>query len=246
MTDAITAVGIIMGSRSDWETMKHTADTLEKIGVPHEIRIMSAHRTPDRVAEYASQARARGLKVIIAGAGMAAALPGAVAAQTPLPVLGVPVEGRESIGEPQDPVKVRAIPVSGSTPYGQGGANGQKFEIISSGPPEQGRRLGTDSLWADVDRNLRLRKLGAMSSPEILDLGCGGSKTPGSFGIDILPGSDVDLVHGGESGTGNLTLAYSADRGTSYVYRYDHHNRLTGVYDDTTHKAVLGFERFGQ
>ena len=85
-------VGIIMGSQSDWSTMKHAADMLERLGVPHERRIMSAHRTPDRMADYARTARARGLRVIIAGAGGAAHLPGMTAAFTTLPVLGVPVE----------------------------------------------------------------------------------------------------------------------------------------------------------
>jgi 5-(carboxyamino)imidazole ribonucleotide mutase len=81
-----------MGSRSDWETMRHAAETLEKLSVPHETRVVSAHRTPARLVEYASGARDRGLKVIIAGAGGAAHLPGMAAAMTPLPVLGVPVE----------------------------------------------------------------------------------------------------------------------------------------------------------
>jgi 5-(carboxyamino)imidazole ribonucleotide mutase len=85
-------VGIIMGSRSDWETMRHAAATLETLGVPHEIRVVSAHRTPQRLYQYADGARGRGLKVLIAGAGGAAHLPGMAAAMTPLPVLGVPVE----------------------------------------------------------------------------------------------------------------------------------------------------------
>jgi 5-(carboxyamino)imidazole ribonucleotide mutase len=85
-------VGIIMGSRSDWETMRHAADTLEKLAVPHEVRVVSAHRTPDLLFEYASTAESRGLEVLIAGAGGAAHLPGMTAAKTVLPVLGVPVE----------------------------------------------------------------------------------------------------------------------------------------------------------
>jgi 5-(carboxyamino)imidazole ribonucleotide mutase len=85
-------VGIIMGSRSDWDTMRHAAETLARLGVPHETRVVSAHRTPGRLVEYAGAARGRGLKVIIAGAGGAAHLPGMAAAMTPLPVLGVPVE----------------------------------------------------------------------------------------------------------------------------------------------------------
>ena len=85
-------VGIIMGSESDWATMSHAAETLDKLEVAHEVRIVSAHRTPDRLASYAREAKGRGLRVIVAGAGGAAHLPGMCAAWTPLPVLGVPVE----------------------------------------------------------------------------------------------------------------------------------------------------------
>lgn len=94
MADANPIVGIIMGSQSDWATMKHTTLTLEKLGIAHEAKIISAHRTPDRLTKYAESARDRGLKVLICGAGMAAALPGAAAALTPLPVLGVPMDGK--------------------------------------------------------------------------------------------------------------------------------------------------------
>jgi len=87
-------VGIMMGSQSDWTTMKHTKLTLEKLGVPCEAKIISAHRTPSRLVNYVELAKERGILVLIAGAGMAAALPGAVAALTPLPVLGVPMEGK--------------------------------------------------------------------------------------------------------------------------------------------------------
>jgi 5-(carboxyamino)imidazole ribonucleotide mutase len=86
------SVGIIMGSKSDWETMRHAADMLDQLGVEHETRIVSAHRTPKRLYDYAHSARERGLKVIIAGAGGAAHLPGMAASMTSLPVLGVPVE----------------------------------------------------------------------------------------------------------------------------------------------------------
>src|SRR5476649_2120393 len=85
-------VGIIMGSRSDWETMRHTAATLDRLGIAYETRIVSAHRTPRRLVAYAETARGRGLKVVVAGAGGTAHLPGMAAALTPLPVLGVPVE----------------------------------------------------------------------------------------------------------------------------------------------------------
>jgi 5-(carboxyamino)imidazole ribonucleotide mutase len=91
-------VGIIMGSTSDWETLRHAAETLEKLGVPHEVRVVSAHRTPDLLFEYASSARDRGLQVLIAGAGGAAHLPGMAAAKTSLPVLGVPVQSKTLSG----------------------------------------------------------------------------------------------------------------------------------------------------
>jgi 5-(carboxyamino)imidazole ribonucleotide mutase len=87
-------VGVIMGSRSDWDTMLHAVETLKALKVPHEVRVVSAHRTPDLLFEYASTAEGRGIKVIIAGAGGAAHLPGMVAAKTVLPVLGVPVQSR--------------------------------------------------------------------------------------------------------------------------------------------------------
>jgi len=87
-------VGIIMGSRSDWETMRHAAETLEALGVPHETKVVSAHRTPQRMIDYAKAAAGRGLKVIIAGAGGAAHLPGMTASMTRIPVLGVPVESK--------------------------------------------------------------------------------------------------------------------------------------------------------
>jgi len=87
-------IGIIMGSQSDWDTMRHTSETLDALGVAHEVRVVSAHRTPDLLFEYAASALDRGLKVIIAGAGGAAHLPGMTAAKTRLPVFGVPVESK--------------------------------------------------------------------------------------------------------------------------------------------------------
>lgn len=99
MPDAAPLVGVIMGSTSDWETMRHAAEILEALGVAHECRVVSAHRTPDRMYDYAKAAAGRGLKVIIAGAGGAAHLPGMVAALTTLPVLGVPVESHALKGQ---------------------------------------------------------------------------------------------------------------------------------------------------
>ncbi len=101
-TDRTPLVGVIMGSQSDWDTMRHAADTLSALGIAHEVRIVSAHRTPARLTDYAATAVERGLRVVIAGAGGAAHLPGMVAAQTRLPVLGVPVRtdalgGRDSL-----------------------------------------------------------------------------------------------------------------------------------------------------
>ena len=87
-------VGIIMGSKSDWETMRHAAETLDELDVSHDVRVVSAHRTPGRLYEYAGSARSRGIKLIIAGAGGAAHLPGMTASMTSLPVLGVPIESQ--------------------------------------------------------------------------------------------------------------------------------------------------------
>ncbi len=92
MTSETPVVAILMGSKSDWDTMRHATEALEMLSIPFEAKILSAHRNPDQLQAYTATARERGLKVIIAGAGMAAALPGVVAAGTPLPVLGVPME----------------------------------------------------------------------------------------------------------------------------------------------------------
>lgn len=100
MTDAVQPlVGVIMGSKSDWPTMQHAVDMLEAFNVPYEVRVVSAHRTPDLMFEYAQEAEGRGLQVIIAGAGGAAHLPGMVAAKTLVPVLGVPVKSRALNGQ---------------------------------------------------------------------------------------------------------------------------------------------------
>ncbi|MFN7165491.1 MAG: 5-(carboxyamino)imidazole ribonucleotide mutase [Pannonibacter sp.] len=97
--EAAAPVAIIMGSQSDWPTMKHAAETLDRLGVAYEARIVSAHRTPERMFDFAKAARGNGVKVIIAGAGGAAHLPGMTAALTPLPVFGVPIESRTLKGE---------------------------------------------------------------------------------------------------------------------------------------------------
>ncbi len=99
MSNPANTVGVIMGSRSDWETMRHTSETLDALGVGHDIQVVSAHRTPDLLFEYAESAVDRGLKVIIAGAGGAAHLPGMTASKTRLPVIGVPIQSRALSGQ---------------------------------------------------------------------------------------------------------------------------------------------------
>ncbi len=139
-------VGIIMGSRSDWDTMKHAADVLDELGVPYEKQIVSAHRTPDKLFDYAETAADRGLRVIIAGAGGAAHLPGMTAAKTRLPVLGVPVQSKALSGLDsllsivQMP---KGIPV-GTLAIGEAGAANAGLlaaAIVALGDPEVARRL---------------------------------------------------------------------------------------------------------
>src|SRR5258708_24454604 len=105
MSEASCLIGIIMGSQSDWETMQHAAQTLDRLGIGHETRVASAHRTPERVQQYAGTAQSRGLKAIIAGAGGAAHLPAVIAALTPLPVLGVPTHS-DRPGRPANPPSI--------------------------------------------------------------------------------------------------------------------------------------------
>jgi 5-(carboxyamino)imidazole ribonucleotide mutase len=141
-------VGIIMGSKSDWETMRHADDLLTRFGVPHECRVVSAHRTPHWMADYARDAEARGLQVIIAGAGGAAHLPGMVAAQTVLPVLGVPVQSHALNGLDSllSIVQMPAgVPV-GTLAIGKAGAINAALlavRILSGSRPELQARLHT-------------------------------------------------------------------------------------------------------
>jgi 5-(carboxyamino)imidazole ribonucleotide mutase len=138
-------VGVIMGSRSDWDTMRHAAETLESFGVPFETRVLSAHRTPDELAEYAAIAEERGLEAIIAAAGGAAALPGAVAAKTTLPVLGVPMESKLSgLDSLLSMVQMPAgVPV-GTLAVGKAGAVNAAIlaaSIVAGAHPEYRERL---------------------------------------------------------------------------------------------------------
>jgi 5-(carboxyamino)imidazole ribonucleotide mutase len=134
-------VGVIMGSQSDWPTMRHAADILEQLGIAHECKIVSAHRTPKRMVEYAENARGRGIQVIIAGAGGAAHLPGMVASMTPLPVLGVPVESKALSGWDSLLSIVQmpgGIPV-GTLAIGKAGATNAGLlaaQIVALGNPE--------------------------------------------------------------------------------------------------------------
>jgi 5-(carboxyamino)imidazole ribonucleotide mutase len=141
-------VGVVMGSKSDWETLKHADQVLTEFGVPHECRIVSAHRTPNEMADYAREAEGRGLKVIIAGAGGAAHLPGMIASQTTLPVLGVPVESHalKGLDSLLSIVQMPAgVPV-GTLAIGKAGAtNAALFAIaiLATSDPSLRTRLAT-------------------------------------------------------------------------------------------------------
>lgn len=147
MSEGTPQVGIIMGSTSDWETMRHAADALDALGISHETRVISAHRTPERLYDYAREAADRGLKVIIAGAGGAAHLPGMTAAMTVLPVLGVPVESKALNGMDSLLSIVQmpgGVPV-GTLAIGKAGATNAGLlagAILALSDPELSRRLG--------------------------------------------------------------------------------------------------------
>lgn len=139
-------VGIIMGSRSDWETMRHAAETLDQLGISYEKKVVSAHRTPDLLFEYASTAEARGLAVIIAGAGGAAHLPGMCASKTHLPVLGVPVQSRALNGL-DSLLSIAQMPAGipvGTLAIGEAGAKNAALlaaAILAIGDPALAERL---------------------------------------------------------------------------------------------------------
>jgi len=146
MSGKAPLVGIIMGSQSDWSTMRHAAEILDALAIPYESRIVSAHRTPDRLYAYAKSARDRGLKVIVAGAGGAAHLPGMTASLTTLPVLGVPVPTKSLAGQDSLYAIVQmpaGVPV-GTLAIGDAGATNAGLlaaEILALGDPALGQRL---------------------------------------------------------------------------------------------------------
>ena len=155
-------VGIIMGSQSDWETMRHASETLEQLGVSHEVRVVSAHRTPDLLFEYAETAIDRGLKIIIAGAGGAAHLPGMTASKTRVPVLGVPVQSKALNGM-DSLLSIAQMPAGipvGSMAIGRAGAVNAALlaaAILANNDPaiadslDTYRRDQTDRVLADRD-----------------------------------------------------------------------------------------------
>ena len=155
-------VGIIMGSKSDWDTMKHAAATLDELEIPYEVRIVSAHRTPDLLFDYASGAAARGLQVIIAGAGGAAHLPGMTAAKTALPVLGVPVESAALKG--MDSL-LSIVQMPGGVPVGTlaiGKAGAVNAALLA------GRilGLGDDAMRAAVETRMALQTEAVLARPD--------------------------------------------------------------------------------
>jgi len=144
-------VGVVMGSRSDWETMQHAVARLEQLGVPHEVRVVSAHRTPDLLVEYAKSAQSRGLRAIIAGAGGAAHLPGMIASMTPVPVLGVPVQSKALNGLDSLLAIVQmpaGVPVATFAIGAAGAANAGLFAAALLAPQHEAVREALDGFRA--------------------------------------------------------------------------------------------------
>jgi 5-(carboxyamino)imidazole ribonucleotide mutase len=152
-------VGVIMGSRTDWETMRHACDTLDDLGISFETRVVSAHRTPDLMSEYAASAAGRGLKVVIAGAGGAAHLPGMTAAHTDLPVLGVPIESHAMKGL-DSLLSIAQMP--GGVPVGT-------LAIGRSGAINAAILAASIVALADEDLRKRLRHFRASQTQQVLD-----------------------------------------------------------------------------
>jgi 5-(carboxyamino)imidazole ribonucleotide mutase len=155
-------IGIIMGSKSDWDTMKHAAATLDELEIPYEVRVVSAHRTPDLLFEYASAAAARGLQVIIAGAGGAAHLPGMTAAKTALPVLGVPVESAALKGVDS---LLSIVQMPGGVPVGTlaiGKAGAVNAALLAA----RILGLGDDAMRAAVETWMALQTQAVLARPD--------------------------------------------------------------------------------
>ena len=162
MADEAPLVGIIMGSRSDWATMREAAEMLDTLGVPHETRVVSAHRTPKRLYDYASDAARRGLKVIIAGAGGAAHLPGMAASMTRLPVLGVPVESK-TLGGLDSLLSIAQMPTGipvGTLAIGKAGAANAGLLAAAI------LALADDALAARLDAWRAAQTAGVAETPE--------------------------------------------------------------------------------
>ncbi len=150
-------VGVVMGSRSDWETMQHAVARLEQLGVPHEVRVVSAHRTPELLVDYAKTASARGLRAIIAGAGGAAHLPGMLAALTAVPVLGVPVQSKALNGLDSllSMVQMPAgVPVATFAIGAAGAANAALFAAVMLAPQLEPVRVALDEFRASQTRDV--------------------------------------------------------------------------------------------
>ena len=168
MSETKPVVGIIMGSNSDWPTMKAAAKMLEDFGVPFEARVVSAHRTPDLMFEYAEAARSRGLKAIIAGAGGAAHLPGMLAAKTPVPVLGVPVASRhlQGVDSLHSIVQMpKGVPVATFAIGTAGAANAALFAVAQLATTDAGLRARLEDFRARQTEAARAMTLPPVGAP---------------------------------------------------------------------------------
>ena len=221
-------VGIIMGSSSDWETMRHAAETLEKLGVEHEVKVVSAHRTPKRLYDYASSAKGRGLKLIIAGAGGAAHLPGMAASMTSLPVLGVPVESQALKGMDSllSIVQMPAgVPV-GTLAIGRAGA-------VNAG-------LLAASILAIERRGAWRRESSGIAKSRP-------GRWPNQPGMIVPPGSTIGIVGGGQLGR---MLAVAAAQLGYKCHIFDPHERpcaadVAAAFTRAAYNDRAALEAFG-